>query len=53
MLQGQARAYSVKMGDDDFKASNGWLECFKKRHNISSKEICGEAADVSDNDNNT
>ncbi|XP_063587857.1 tigger transposable element-derived protein 4-like [Penaeus indicus] len=24
----------------DFKASNEWLESFKKRHNISSKEIC-------------
>ena len=27
--------------------NNGWLESVKKRINILSKEICGEAADVS------
>ena len=47
MLQEQARDYSVKMGDDDIKTIDGWLESFKKRHNSSSKEICGEARDVS------
>ena len=31
----------------DFKASNGWLDCFKKRHNIRQLVVSGEAGDVS------
>ena len=29
----------------DFKASNGWLDRWKKQHSI--KRICGESGDVS------
>jgi hypothetical protein len=29
-----------------FKASNGWLQKFKTRHNILCKTICGEPADA-------
>ena len=29
-----------------FKASNGWLECWKKRHSIKKLVICGESGDV-------
>ena len=29
-----------------FKASNGWLDSFKKRHNIKQMAISGECADV-------
>jgi hypothetical protein len=29
-----------------FKASNGWLQKFKTRHNILRKTICGESADA-------
>ncbi|XP_025414693.1 tigger transposable element-derived protein 4-like [Sipha flava] len=35
-----------KMNVKDFKASNGWLEKFKKRHDIVWKQVSGEANDV-------
>ena len=31
-----------------FKASNGWLDSFKKRHNIKSMKVSGECGDVSE-----
>lgn len=31
-----------------FKASNGWLDSFKKRHNIKQMAVSGECADVAD-----
>lgn len=33
-----------KVGLNDFKASNGWLQKFKERHQISYRNICGDAA---------
>lgn len=34
------------MNIDDFKASNGWLDSFKLRHNLTFSNICGESKDV-------
>ncbi|XP_066141194.1 tigger transposable element-derived protein 4-like [Euwallacea fornicatus] len=34
---------------DDFKCSSGWLDRFKKRHNIVFGKICGESASVDKN----
>ena len=33
---------------EQFKASNGWLDRFKKRTGIKAKFISGESADVSE-----
>lgn len=46
MLQEVALDFSKKLGVEKFTASNGWLESFKKRHNISQKVLCGESNDV-------
>ncbi|OAF69509.1 hypothetical protein A3Q56_02730 [Intoshia linei] len=34
---------SEKMGQENFTASTGWLDKFKKRHNIKYKSLKGEA----------
>ena len=48
MLQEEARIIAKKMGHLRFRASNCWLDSFKKRHNIRQFTVSGEAADVSD-----
>ena len=48
MLQEEACIIAEKMGHHQFRASNGWLESFKKCHNIRQFIVSGEAADVSD-----
>ncbi|KAK4303676.1 hypothetical protein Pmani_024331 [Petrolisthes manimaculis] len=40
MIQQQALSYATDLGMVDFKASNGWLEAFKKRHNIGQSKSC-------------
>ena len=47
MLQEKALSYAKELGNAEYKASNGWLESFRKRHNIAFNVISGEAADVS------
>ena len=48
MLQEKAKRASEELGDSTFTASNGWLDRFKKRYNITSKVISGEAGGVSE-----
>ena len=48
MLQEKAKRANEELGDATFKASNGWLDRFKKRYNITSKVISGEAGGVSE-----
>lgn len=46
-LQEKARQIAAEFGNNaTFKASNGWFEKFKFRHNISYRAICGESASV-------
>ncbi|KAL1448239.1 hypothetical protein WDU94_003519, partial [Cyamophila willieti] len=45
-LQEKAEQMAEAHGLNEFKASNGWLEKFRKRHNIAYKTVCGEAASV-------
>ncbi|UYV63923.1 TIGD4 [Cordylochernes scorpioides] len=40
---------ALKMGQDNFEASNGWLEKFKARRNIAFKRLHGEAGSVDAN----
>ena len=49
MLQEQALVYAKQLGiaESDFKASSGWLNRFRQRHNINFASVCGESASVS------
>jgi hypothetical protein len=45
LIQAEALVTEKKLGKDDFKASDGWLESFKRRHNIVFNSVCGQAND--------
>jgi hypothetical protein len=42
MIRHIAEKFGGALGISDFKASKGWLTCFKQRHSISFKKLCGE-----------
>lgn len=50
LLQEKAREVCENLGSITFKASNGWLEKFQTRHNISFKQICDEEKSVNQNE---
>lgn len=43
MLIEKARSVARQLNIECFVASNGWLDRFKKRHNIGCLTVCGEA----------
>ncbi|KAE9521504.1 hypothetical protein AGLY_018103 [Aphis glycines] len=52
MLQEKSKDIAIKLGNTDFKGSNSWLEYFRKRHNISWNQVCGESNDFNVDDVN-
>jgi hypothetical protein len=46
LIQEQALKFVKDLGVDQFKASNGWLQSFLKRHNIVFRTLSGESGDV-------
>ncbi len=45
-IQAQAVKYAAFLNHSEFKASNGWLQRFRERYQISFKTIVGEAGIV-------
>ena len=43
VMKAQALKYANLHGIHDFKASNGWLDAFRKRNNISYRNVIGES----------
>lgn len=43
VIKEKAAKYAVELGIDDFKASNGWFDRWKGRHEIAFKTVSGEA----------
>ena len=41
----EGKSLASQLSNEDFKASNGWLETFVKRNNIKFGKLHGEAGD--------
>lgn len=50
MIQAKALEIAGQLGYNDFKASNGWLDKFKRANQISCRVISGESAEVNSNE---
>lgn len=48
LLQEEALEIAKALNVDDFHASNGWLEKWKKRYNIVNMNVAGEEGDVNE-----
>lgn len=44
VLKAKASLFAKEMNVQDFKTSNGWLQKFVKRQNLTFKTMCGESA---------
>ena len=43
----KAKEIAERLGFENFKASNGWLDRWKKRHHVKQMTVSGESGDVS------
>lgn len=50
LIRSKAKEVAEQLRYQNFNASSGWLERFKKRHNITFRTISGESASVNPND---
>ncbi|XP_066252153.1 tigger transposable element-derived protein 4-like [Euwallacea similis] len=50
LIKTKAKEFAEKLGYRNFYASDGWLQKWRKRYNISFKSISGESADVNQED---
>jgi hypothetical protein len=46
LLRERALLIATRLGIEDFKASNGWINCFKQRHSVVYKTVSGECKSV-------
>ena len=46
ILKAKAVKYALSFGVNDFACSNGWIDRYKQRHDLSFKTIIGEKGDV-------
>lgn len=47
LLVEEAKLIAESLGEGNFKGTNGWLQKWKRRHNITEMSIAGEEGDVS------
>ena len=50
ILLSKAQEFGALLNISNFKVTNGWLDCFKSRHGIVFKNVCGESGAVNMNE---
>ena len=43
----EGKLIAESLGEENFKGTNGWLQKWKRRHNITEMSIAGEEGDLS------